>query len=96
MSQKSVASKPDYGQHRLRGSYPHHSKPQACAKSEVEVLTPELPFCCPQPGQRVWDAHPRVYLPLDAKKPRQVCPYCGTTYRLVCAQSNADDAPMSL
>ncbi|MDD9812177.1 MAG: zinc-finger domain-containing protein [Gammaproteobacteria bacterium] len=39
----------------------------------------DLPLHCPMPGKRLWDSHPRVYLPI---KPggEEICPYCGTRY----------------
>ena len=33
-------------------------------------------------GMRVWDSHPRVYLPIEDEGEVQ-CPYCGATYSLV-------------
>ncbi len=51
------------------------------AQRYYEILPQELPLCCPLPGNRLWDSHPRVYLPL-AKMMRVTCPYCGTVYFL--------------
>lgn len=47
----------------------------------VEVGDDGLPLHCPMPGQSLWDAHPRVFLPIEAKG-EILCPYCGTLYRL--------------
>lgn len=55
---------------------------QGCRETQVEVRRADLPLSCPQRRQRVWDAHPRVYLPIE-KTGRAVCPYCGTQYHLV-------------
>jgi len=54
---------------------------QACTKRRIEVSLAQLPLSCPPLDDRVWDAHPRVYLPLEEKKALD-CPYCGTHYIL--------------
>ncbi len=46
-----------------------------------EVTFTDLPLCCPMPDMRVWDSHPRVYLPIE-KMGRVVCPYCDAEYIL--------------
>lgn len=43
----------------------------------------ELPLSCPTPEMRLWNSHPRVYLPIEAEGGRALCPYCGTVYQLV-------------
>ncbi|MBI5938361.1 MAG: zinc-finger domain-containing protein [Betaproteobacteria bacterium] len=48
---------------------------------EVEVTEKDLPLHCPLPAESVWNAHPRVYLPVEQKGEAR-CPYCGTLYRL--------------
>lgn len=53
---------------------------QACNKKRYQVSRADLPLCCPLPSSRVWDAHPRVYLPIETG--RAVCPYCGAEYVL--------------
>ena len=58
-----------------------HSLPQACRERHIEVAVSDLPVSCPPAGDRVWDAHPRVYLPLIDQK-EVVCPYCATQYTL--------------
>ncbi|MEW5893536.1 MAG: zinc-finger domain-containing protein [Pseudomonadota bacterium] len=47
----------------------------------VEVSEKDLPLHCPLPAETVWNAHPRVFLPIEAKGEAR-CPYCGTLYRL--------------
>lgn len=47
----------------------------------VEVTAADLPLHCPMPGQSLWDSHPRVFLPIEAKG-EALCPYCGTLYKL--------------
>lgn len=47
----------------------------------VEIGDADLPLHCPMPRHIDWNAHPRVYLPIEAKGDA-LCPYCGTLYRL--------------
>lgn len=54
----------------------------ASAKQEYEVTRADLPLSCPMPSQKLWNSHPRVYLPID-KSGEESCPYCGARYRLV-------------
>lgn len=55
--------------------------PPASTKRRYEVTVADLPLSCPMPDMRLWDAHPRVYLPL-AKTGHVVCPYCEAEYIL--------------
>jgi len=48
---------------------------------EIEVDPADLPFHCPPPGDSLWDAHPRIYLPLEIHGEAR-CPYCGTRYHV--------------
>jgi len=48
---------------------------------QVEVTAADLPLHCPLPSQKVWDSHPRVFLPIE-KTGEVLCPYCGTCYVL--------------
>jgi uncharacterized Zn-finger protein len=57
------------------------SKPQACTKRTYEVTRADLPVSCPTKDMRVWDAHPRVYLPIG-KTGRAICPYCEAEFIL--------------
>ena len=57
------------------------SLPSELDKRFVEVTASELPLHCPLPSQKLWNKHPRVYLPVEATKESR-CPYCGTLYRL--------------
>lgn len=54
---------------------------KACTKRHEEITQADLPLSCPPRDRRVWDAHPRVYLPIE-EKGHYTCPYCGTEYRL--------------
>ena len=46
------------------------------------VSRKDLPLSCPMPGQKLWDSHPRVYLPIEESSTAS-CPYCGAHYELV-------------
>ena len=54
---------------------------RASESRHYEVSHKDLPLCCPMPEQRVWDAHPRVYLPIEEER-KVTCPYCGAKYTL--------------
>jgi len=54
---------------------------QACAKAEYKVTEKDLPLACPMDKMRLWDAHPKVYLPIE-KTGKFTCPYCGANYIL--------------
>jgi uncharacterized Zn-finger protein len=54
---------------------------QACTEQRYDVTNADLPLSCPNIKLRIWDAHPRVYLPIEATG-RAVCPYCGAEYIL--------------
>ena len=47
----------------------------------VEVTVDDLPVHCPTPETMLWNAHPRVYLPVEDTGDA-LCPYCGTRYTL--------------
>lgn len=57
-------------------------KIQACTKRVYEISHHDLPLCCPMPDMRLWDAHPRVYLPIEEEGGHIHCPYCDAEYRL--------------
>lgn len=46
-----------------------------------EVTEADLPLSCPMPDMTVWNAHPRVYLPI-AETGKVTCPYCSAHYIL--------------
>jgi len=54
---------------------------RASTKLYYEVTRVDLPLSCPMPKYRLWDAHPRVYLPIAATG-TAVCPYCNAEYVL--------------
>jgi uncharacterized Zn-finger protein len=47
----------------------------------VEVTAEQLPLHCPMPDMVLWNAHPRVFLPIE-QTGEALCPYCGTLYKL--------------
>lgn len=53
----------------------------ASAESRYAVSAEDLPLSCPMPGMHLWNAHPRVYLAIEATGHAQ-CPYCGAQYAL--------------
>ncbi|HSW69508.1 MAG TPA: zinc-finger domain-containing protein [Gammaproteobacteria bacterium] len=56
-------------------------KKQACTKRHYEITRAHLPLSCPMPDMRIWDAHPRVYLPIE-ETGQVTCPYCGAEFVL--------------
>jgi len=55
--------------------------PTELNQKAVEVTAADLPLHCPLASQKLWNAHPRVFLPVEATGEAR-CPYCGTLYRL--------------
>jgi uncharacterized Zn-finger protein len=53
----------------------------ANTQNRVEIRRADLPLSCPLPNQKLWNAHPRVYLPIEDSG-KASCPYCGTHYVL--------------
>lgn len=54
---------------------------QACTQNCYIISSKDLPLSCPPRDKRVWDAHPRVYLPIE-ELGQVRCPYCGANYIL--------------
>jgi uncharacterized Zn-finger protein len=54
----------------------------ASAARTYNVRRADLPLSCPTPEQKLWDAHPRVYLPIE-ETGTALCPYCSACYTLV-------------
>ena len=54
-------------------------EPAANTQRNVEVTAADLPLHCPMPSMLLWNAHPRVFLPVE-KTGEALCPYCGTRY----------------
>jgi uncharacterized Zn-finger protein len=55
---------------------------QACTKRRYDITSRDLPLSCPPRDKRVWDAHPRVYLPIE-ETGQETCPYCDAVYTLI-------------
>jgi uncharacterized Zn-finger protein len=55
-----------------------------------EVTPDELPVHCPLARMSLWNSHPQVYIPLKEPGDEEICPYCGTLFRLV--EDEADSA----
>jgi uncharacterized Zn-finger protein len=53
----------------------------ANTRHEYTVSRADLPLSCPSPQQKLWNSHPRVYLPIE-ETGVAVCPYCSAVYRL--------------
>ena len=53
----------------------------ANTRHEYTVSRADLPLSCPSPEQKLWNSHPRVYLPVE-ETGIAVCPYCSAIYRL--------------
>lgn len=53
----------------------------ASAKRQYTVTEKDLPLSCPMPDMILWNAHPRVYLPIEDSG-REECPYCSAIYTL--------------
>ena len=57
-------------------------EPVTNSQRNISITTDDLPLHCPMPSMILWNAHPRVYLPIQ-KTGEALCPYCGTKYTLV-------------
>lgn len=62
---------------------------EANTERRYEVTRADLPLSCPTPAMKLWNSHPRVYLPIE-ETGRAQCPYCGATY--VLADASAAEA----
>jgi uncharacterized Zn-finger protein len=54
---------------------------EACTHRHEVITQADLPLSCPLRDELVWNAHPRVYLPIE-EVGQIICPYCGTFYTL--------------
>lgn len=60
----------------------HNSKTNlTCHQTRYEVTSKDLPLSCPTPEMSLWNAHPKVYLPIEDTGHAK-CPYCGSEYVL--------------
>ena len=60
---------------------PDRSQTPPCAQKEFVINGKQLPLRCPTPEMSLWNAHPRVYIPIE-KTGKATCPYCGTSFTL--------------
>ncbi|MEM1261181.1 MAG: zinc-finger domain-containing protein [Pseudomonadota bacterium] len=56
---------------------------RANAEHHYYVRRSDLPLSCPMPNQYLWNAHPKVYLPIETSGGEAKCPYCGARYTLI-------------
>lgn len=54
---------------------------EASLEKTYFITEKDTPLCCPMPDMRLWDSHPRVYLPIT-ETGKETCPYCGAIYVL--------------
>jgi len=47
-----------------------------------QVHRADLPLSCPTHEQKLWNSHPRVYLPIE-ETGKARCPYCSAEYVLI-------------
>lgn len=70
---------------RMTHSSKHPVAPGTLQKASTQqrytIHASDLPLCCPMPNMRLWDAHPRVYLPIE-ETGQETCPYCGAQFVL--------------
>ena len=60
-----------------------HAQPSrpSCKETVYKIGWEDLPLSCPTPEMALWNAHPRVYLPIH-RSGEAMCSYCGTRYVL--------------
>lgn len=56
-------------------------KEPACTENSYVVHRKDLPLSCPTAAMELWNAHPKVYLPIE-QTGTEVCPYCGSRFVL--------------
>jgi uncharacterized Zn-finger protein len=57
------------------------SKIPASTEKNYVVHRDQLPLSCPTADMVLWNAHPKVYLPIE-KTGTEVCPYCSARFTL--------------
>ncbi len=60
---------------------PDKNQITASTRRQYEVTQKDLPLSCPMPDMRLWDAHPRIFLPIE-ETGHVTCPYCDAEYFL--------------
>ncbi|WP_081595192.1 zinc-finger domain-containing protein [Legionella anisa] len=67
---------------RFKGTSCQKPKKRTSEYKKNYVVHPnELPLSCPTKDMVLWNAHPKVYLPIE-KTGVEVCPYCGSRFVL--------------
>jgi uncharacterized Zn-finger protein len=56
-------------------------KKPACTEKTYLVHRSDLPLSCPTDAMELWNAHPKVYLPIE-ETGSEVCPYCSSQFVL--------------
>ncbi len=56
-------------------------KQPACSEKSYVVHRKDLPLSCPTSEMELWNAHPKVYLPIE-QTGTETCPYCGSRFIL--------------
>ena len=54
----------------------------ANTETVYRVRRADLPLSCPTADQKLWNSHPRVYLPIE-ETGKATCPYCSARYELI-------------
>ena len=54
---------------------------EANAEHNYTVTAADLPLSCPMPGMKLWNSHPKVFLPIE-ETGQAMCPYCSASYQL--------------
>lgn len=57
------------------------NKIPANTEQEYIISHADLPLSCPTQEMKLWNSHPRVYLPIE-KTGKETCPYCGARFIL--------------
>ena len=53
----------------------------ACSKKRYTITKDAIPLSCPTDDMVLWNAHPKVYLPIE-ETGEEICPYCGAHFVL--------------
>ena len=64
---------------------------EACSEKVYKVTQADLPLSCPMKKMPLWNAHPKVYLPIE-KTGQAKCEYCGAEFILVDFTTELTDA----
>ncbi len=61
--------------------FAEQSTPVSKDQAAQEVHAKDLPLSCPTADATLWNAHPRVFLPIEETGEAE-CPYCGACFVL--------------